>query len=50
MSATEHAATTKATAKYEEVLSWLHQNSLQADPAKTELMTFSKKNSTRVGG
>jgi len=50
MSVTEKAAATKAATKYEEVLRWLHWNGLQADPAKTELMTFLKKKSTRAGG
>ena len=45
-SATEHATTTTAIKRYKEVLQWLHRNGLQADLAKTELMTFSKKKST----
>jgi len=49
-SATELTTTTAATARFEEVLQWLHQNGLQADLAKMELITFLKKKSTCTGG
>ncbi len=49
-SATKCATTLTATKQYEEVLQWLHQNGLQADLAKTELITFSKQKGTRTGG
>jgi len=49
-STTKKATTATAIKHYEEVLKWLHQNGLQADLAKTKLMTFSKRNSMRTGG
>jgi hypothetical protein len=42
-SQTMNAAATKACDRFHEVLAWLHRNGLDADPAKTELMTFKKR-------
>jgi len=39
-SATTSAATESAIAGYEIALDWLHTNGLEANPSKTELMTF----------
>jgi hypothetical protein len=39
-SATIMAATTAALEGYKEVLIWLYNNGLDADPTKMELMTF----------
>jgi hypothetical protein len=41
--ATLKAATESARTKYETVLTWLHENGLQTDATKTELMTFTRK-------
>jgi len=43
VSATLKAATESARTKYETILTWLHDNGLQTDAAKTELMTFTPK-------
>jgi retron-type reverse transcriptase len=40
VSATLKATTESARTKYEAVLTWLHENGLQTNAAKTELMTF----------
>jgi hypothetical protein len=42
VSATLKAATKSARTKYETILTWLHENGLQTDTAKTELMTFTR--------
>jgi hypothetical protein len=43
VSATLKATTESAQSKYETVLTWLHDNGLQTDAAKTELITFTPK-------
>jgi hypothetical protein len=50
--ATTMAAAKSAIRGYNEVLKWLRDNGLEADPAKTELMTFkrSKSNPNLLGG
>jgi hypothetical protein len=42
-SATLKAATKSAWTKYEAILTWLYENGLQTDAAKTKLMTFTCK-------
>jgi hypothetical protein len=37
----------KARDRFHEVLAWLYRNGLDADPAKTELMTFKKRTANR---
>jgi hypothetical protein len=46
------AATEAALEGYKEVLGWLRANGLDADPSKTELMTFTRQraNPDVVGG
>jgi len=41
-SRTMNAVATKARDRFHKVLTWLYRNGLDADPAKTELMTFKK--------
>jgi hypothetical protein len=43
VSTTLKATTKSARTKYEAILTWLHENGLQTDAAKTELMTFTRK-------
>jgi hypothetical protein len=40
--ATTMATTDKVRQHFETVLTWLRENSLQADPSKSELMVFTK--------
>jgi hypothetical protein len=42
-----NAAAIKARDRFYEVLAWLYRNGLDADPAKTELMTFKKRTANR---
>jgi hypothetical protein len=42
-SQTMNAVATKARDHFHKVLAWLHWNGLDANPAKTELMTFKKR-------
>jgi len=46
-SRTMNAATMKARERFHAVLEWLYRNSLDTDPAKTELMTFKKRSANR---
>jgi retron-type reverse transcriptase len=43
ISHTMNATATKARKRFHAVLEWLYRNGLDADPAKTELMTFKKR-------
>jgi hypothetical protein len=44
---TMNTAAMKARDRFYEVLEWLYRNGLDADPAKTELMTFKKRTTNR---
>jgi hypothetical protein len=46
-SRTMNTATMKACERFHTVLEWLYQNGLDADPAKTKLMTFKKRSANR---
>ncbi len=50
VSATKQAATKAALEGYKVVTTWLHMNGLEADPAKTELMTFTPTRRSNLTG
>jgi len=50
VSATKQAATMAALEGYNVVSAWLHTNSLKANPAKTELMTFAPTRRSHLTG
>jgi hypothetical protein len=41
-----NAAAMKARERFHAVLEWLYRNGLDADPAKTELVTFKKQSAS----